>query len=420
MSDLTVVQANSTEGTSPWRDDFPTLGVQLGGVPLVYLDSAATAQTPQVVIERMQHFYQSEYASVHRGIHQLSSTATDNMEAVRDKVQHFIGAAKREEIVFTKGATEAINLVANSFLRPILQQTTTPVEIVISELEHHANIVPWQLLAEQYPLTIKIWPVNPQGQLDLAMLEPLLTEHTRLIALAHVSNVLGLRIPIEEVMALAKPRGIPVLIDGAQAVMHEPINVEELGCDFYVFSAHKLYGPTGVGVLYAQHQHLEAMSPWQGGGAMIDQVSLPNGTTYLGAPWKFEPGTPNIAGILGMGSALDYLQSIGIDNITDHEAKLMNYALKALKTVPNLRLFGSGFTRHGVMAFNLGQHHAYDVGSLLDRYGIAIRTGHHCAQPLLAALGESSVCRASIGMYSNQADIDALVKGLTRIATLLD
>lgn len=420
MSDLTAVQANSTEGTSPWRDDFPTLGVQLGGVPLVYLDSAATAQTPQVVIERMQHFYQSEYASVHRGIHQLSSIATDNMEAVRDKVQHFIGAAKREEIVFTKGATEAINLIANSFLRPILQQTTTPVEIVISELEHHANIVPWQLLAEQYPLTIKIWPVNHQGQLDLAMLKPLLTEHTRLIALAHVSNVLGLRTPIEEVMALAKSRGIPVLIDGAQAVMHEPINVEELGCDFYVFSAHKLYGPTGVGVLYAQHQLLEAMPPWQGGGAMIDQVSLPNGTTYLGAPWQFEPGTPNIAGILGMGSALDYLQLIGIDNIADHEAKLMGYALKALKTVPNLRLFGSGFTRHGVIAFNLGQHHAYDVGSLLDRYGIAIRTGHHCAQPLLAALGESSVCRASIGMYSNQADIDALVKGLTRIATLLD
>lgn len=420
MNNATVSTTLMCEQTSPWRDDFPTLSLRFGDKPLVYLDSAASAQTPNVVIERMQGFYQSEYASVHRGIHQLSSAATENMEAVRDKVQHFIGAASREEIVFTKGATESINLVANSFLRPMLQQATAPIEIVISQLEHHANIVPWQLLAELYPFTIKVWPVNPQGQLELAQLEPLLSHQTRLIALAHVSNVLGLRTPIESVIKLAKSRGIAVLIDGAQAVMHEALNVEQLGCDFYVFSAHKLYGPTGVGVLYAQRQHLDTMTPWQGGGAMIDEVSLPYGTTYHTAPWKFEPGTPNIAGILGMGAALDYLQQIGIDSIAHHEADLMSYALDALSKVPNMRLFGEGFTRKGVVAFNLGLHHSYDVGALLDHYGIAIRTGHHCAQPLLAALGESSVCRASIAMYSNRADIDALVNGLVRIAALLD
>ncbi|BDU40987.1 SufS family cysteine desulfurase [Vibrio nigripulchritudo] len=408
------------QDTNPWRKDFPTLNQEIDGKPLVYLDSAASAQTPTSVIDRMTSFYRDEYASVHRGVHQLSAAATDNMEQVRDKVCTFLGADTRDEIVFTKGTTEAINLVANGYLRPLLQERgDKPSEIVISNLEHHANIVPWQMLAEQFNLTVKVWEADENGELDIQALEPLLSEKTVLVAVAHISNVLGARTPIESVTQLANERGIPVLLDGAQAVMHETVDVKSLNCDFYVFSAHKLYGPTGIGVLYGKKSLLDAMSPWEGGGAMIDKVCLPTGTTFNQAPWKFEAGTPNIAGILGLGAAIDYVQEAGLDTIAQYENQLMDYALTQLSTIDNIEVYGKPSHRAGVIPFNLGEHHAYDVGTFLDRYGIAVRTGHHCAMPLISSLDQSAVCRASIALYTTREDIDALVAGLKRINMLL-
>ncbi len=416
------VKDNPVETTQgiQWRQDFPTLNQEVDGKPLVYLDSAASAQTPTRVIDRMSRFYRDEYASVHRGVHQLSANATDNMEQARDKVRAFLGAQTRDEIVFTKGTTEAINLVANGFLKPLLRlKGDQPSEIIISNLEHHANIVPWQMLAEQFNLTVKVWEVNDRGELDINALIPLLSDRTVLVAVAHISNVLGSRTPIETVTELAHKNGIPVLLDGAQAVMHEVVNVGSLNCDFYVFSAHKLYGPTGIGVLYGKKSLLDAMEPWEGGGAMIDKVSLPSGTTFNQAPWKFEAGTPNIAGILGLGEAIDYVQAAGLDLIAERENELMDYALTQLSSIDNLQIYGNPNHRSGVIPFNLGDHHAYDVGTFLDRYGIAIRTGHHCAMPLLESLRQSAVCRASIAMYTTREDIDALVAGLKRINLLL-
>lgn len=412
-------QAETSQGIG-WRQDFPTLNQEVDGKPLVYLDSAASAQTPNRVIDRMSRFYRDEYASVHRGVHQLSANATDNMEQSRDKARAFLGAQSRDEIVFTKGTTEAINLVANGFLKPLLRlKGNQPSEIVISSLEHHANIVPWQMLAEQFNLTVKVWEANERGELDIHALEPLLTENTALVAVTHISNVLGSRTPIEDVTELAHKNGIPVLLDGAQAVMHETVNVEALNCDFYVFSAHKLYGPTGIGVLFGKKTLLDAMEPWEGGGAMIDKVCIPSGTTFNQAPWKFEAGTPNIAGILGLGEAIDYVQEARLDAIAQYENELMDYALTQLASIENIQIYGNPSHRAGVIPFNLGNHHAYDVGTFLDRYGIAIRTGHHCAMPLLESLSQSAVCRASIAMYTTREDIDALVAGLKRINLLL-
>ncbi|KAB0303908.1 cysteine desulfurase [Vibrio fortis] len=401
---------------SPWFSDFPALKAQVYGKPLVYLDSAATAQTPQVVIDRMTQFYQHDYASVHRGVHFLSSKATEEMELVREKVSHFISARSRENIVFTKGTTEAINLVANSYLRPRLKPGD---EIIVTEMEHHANLVPWQLLSEIYDITIRVWPMAENGYLNLNDLVSLMNYKTKLPAISHVSNVLGRVNPIKTIVKAAHKAKVPVLVDGAQAVMHQEVNVADLDCDFYAFSGHKLYGPTGIGVLYAKKEHLDTMVPWEGGGAMIDQVTLPLGTSFGQAPWKFEAGTPNIAGILGLGAAIDYLEAIGFKEISTYEKSIMYYLIDSIKQLPEIELYGDDENRTGLLAFNMKNQHSFDVGSFLDRYGIAIRTGHHCAMPLIKRLGQNSVCRASVGMYTGPKDVDALCQALKRISQLL-
>lgn len=397
------------------RSEFPLLAREVNGRPLAYLDSAASAQKPQAVIDRELDFYRHGYAAVHRGIHTLSAEATQEMEAVREKVAAFINAASAEEIVFVKGTTEGINLVANSFGRHFLQPGDS---IVITEMEHHANIVPWQMLARERGLHLRVWPLQQDGTLDLAQLPGLIDVSTKLLAMTQVSNVLGTVNPVREIIAQAKAAGLKVLIDGAQAIMHQPVDVQALECDFYVFSGHKLYGPSGIGILYGRQALLQQMPPWEGGGSMIQQVSLTNGTTYAEPPWRFEAGSPNTAGMMGLGAAIDYVNALGLEAIHDYEQSLMHYALEALKRVPTLKIYGPA-ERAGVIAFNLGEHHAYDVGSFLDQYGIAIRTGHHCAMPLMAFYNVPSMCRASLALYNTRDEVDRLVAGLQRIQKLL-
>ncbi|UMB75195.1 cysteine desulfurase SufS [Dickeya fangzhongdai] len=397
------------------RADFPILQQSVNGQPLAYLDSAASAQKPLAVIDRERDFYLHEYAAVHRGIHTLSARATSEMEEVRAKIATFIHAASAENIVFVRGTTEAINLVANSYGRVVFQPGDN---VVISEMEHHANIVPWQMLAQARGLTLRILPITDDGQLDMAQLPALLDERTRLVAVTQVSNVLGTVNPLAEIIRQAHACGAKVLVDGAQAVMHQSIDVQALDCDFYAFSGHKLYAPSGIGVLYGKSELLQAMPPWEGGGAMIREVSLTQGTTYADPPWRFEAGSPHVAGIIGLGAALDYVSALGVEAIQAHEDQLMRYALASLAEVPTLHLYGPAH-RQGVIAFNLGRHHAFDVGSFLDQYGIAIRTGHHCAMPLMSRYGVPSMCRASLALYSCQDEIDRLVAGLHRIHRLL-
>ncbi|MFP1891687.1 cysteine desulfurase SufS [Lonsdalea quercina] len=397
------------------RADFPVLKQEVNGQSLVYLDSAASSQKPQSVIDRELNFYRNEYAAVHRGIHTLSARATTAMEDVRTLTASFINAESAEEIVFVRGTTEAINLVANSYGRTFMQPGDN---VVITGMEHHANIVPWQMLAQTHGIEIRVLPLTVDGELDVALLPELLDERTRLVSVTHISNVLGTVNPVQDIVRLAHSVGAKVFLDGAQAIMHEPVDVQALNCDFYAFSGHKIYGPSGIGVLYAKHALLQAMPPWEGGGSMIREVSLTKGTTYADAPWRFEAGSPNTAGIMGLGAALDYVSAIGREAIHRYETDLMQYAVSALKTVPTLILYGPE-QRQGVIAFNLGQHHAYDVGSFLDQYGIAIRTGHHCAMPLMEHYGVSSMCRASLAVYTQREDIDRLVAGLQRIHGLL-
>lgn len=397
------------------RSEFPLLARDVNGQSLAYLDSAASAQKPQAVIDRELDFYRHGYAAVHRGIHTLSAEATQDMEAVREKVAAFINAASVEEIVFVKGTTEGINLVANSFGRHFLQSGDS---IIITEMEHHANIVPWQMLAKERGLNLRVWPLQQDGTLDLAQLPGLIDASTKLLALTQVSNVLGTVNPVRDITAQAKAAGLKVLIDGAQAVMHQQVDVQALDCDFYVFSGHKLYGPSGIGILYGKQSLLQQMPPWEGGGSMIQQVSLTHGTTYAEPPWRFEAGSPNTAGIMGLGAAIDYVNALGLAAIGDYEQSLMHYALEALQQVPTLKIYGPA-ERAGVIAFNLGEHHAYDVGSFLDKYGIAIRTGHHCAMPLMAFYNVPSMCRASLAVYNTRDDVDRLVAGLQRIHKLL-
>jgi cysteine desulfurase/selenocysteine lyase len=397
------------------RSEFPLLARDVNGQSLAYLDSAASAQKPQAVIDRELDFYRHGYAAVHRGIHTLSAEATQDMEAVREKVAAFINAASVEEIVFVKGTTEGINLVANSFGRHFLQPGDS---IIITEMEHHANIVPWQMLAKERGLNLRVWPLQQDGTLDLAQLPGLIDASTKLLALTQVSNVLGTVNPVRDITAQAKAAGLKVLIDGAQAVMHQKVDVQALDCDFYVFSGHKLYGPSGIGILYGKQSLLQQMPPWEGGGSMIQQVSLTHGTTYAEPPWRFEAGSPNTAGIMGLGAAIDYVNALGLAAIGDYEQSLMHYALEALQQVPTLKIYGPA-ERAGVIAFNLGEHHAYDVGSFLDKYGIAIRTGHHCAMPLMAFYNVPSMCRASLAVYNTRDDVDRLVAGLQRIHKLL-
>ncbi|EFP6319643.1 cysteine desulfurase SufS [Salmonella enterica] len=397
------------------RADFPILQREVNGLPLAYLDSAASAQKPNQVIDAESAFYRHGYAAVHRGIHTLSAQATESMENVRKQASRFINARSAEELVFVRGTTEGINLVANSWGTENIRAGDN---IIISEMEHHANIVPWQMLCERKGAELRVIPLYPDGTLRLETLAALFDDRTRLLAITHVSNVLGTENPLPDMIALARQHGAKVLVDGAQAVMHHAVDVQALDCDFYVFSGHKLYGPTGIGILYVKEALLQEMPPWEGGGSMISTVSLTQGTTWAKAPWRFEAGTPNTGGIVGLGAAIDYVTSLGLDKIGDYEQMLMRYALEQLAQVPDITLYGPA-QRLGVIAFNLGKHHAYDVGSFLDNYGIAVRTGHHCAMPLMAWYGVPAMCRASLAMYNTHEEVDRLVAGLTRIHRLL-
>ncbi|EAY1217603.1 cysteine desulfurase SufS [Salmonella enterica] len=397
------------------RAYFPILQREVNGLPLAYLDSAASAQKPNQVIDAESAFYRHGYAAVHRGIHTLSAQATESMENVRKQASRFINARSAEELVFVRGTTEGINLVANSWGTENIRAGDN---IIISEMEHHANIVPWQMLCERKGAELRVIPLYPDGTLRLETLAALFDDRTRLLAITHVSNVLGTENPLPDMIALARQHGAKVLVDGAQAVMHHAVDVQALDCDFYVFSGHKLYGPTGIGILYVKEALLQEMPPWEGGGSMISTVSLTQGTTWAKAPWRFEAGTPNTGGIIGLGAAIDYVTSLGLDKIGDYEQMLMRYALEQLAQVPDITLYGPA-QRLGVIAFNLGKHHAYDVGSFLDNYGIAVRTGHHCAMPLMAWYGVPAMCRASLAMYNTHEEVDRLVAGLTRIHRLL-
>lgn len=397
------------------REDFPVLTREVNGQTLAYLDSAASAQKPSQVIDAESEFYRHGYAAVHRGIHTLSAEATQRMEQVRLKAATFLNARSPEELVFVRGTTEGINLVANSWGESQIQPGDN---IIITEMEHHANIVPWQMLCARKNAELRVIPLTAEGTLALDALPGLLDARTRLVAVTHVSNVLGTENPVADIIRIAHQHGAKVLVDGAQAVMHHAVDVQVLDCDFYLFSAHKLYGPTGIGVLYVKEAILQDMPPWEGGGSMIATVSLTQGTTFAKAPWRFEAGTPNTGGIIALGAALDYVSELGLENIHDYEQALMQYALSELATVPDLTLYGPQ-QRLGVIAFNLGQHHAYDVGSFLDNYGIAVRTGHHCAMPLMAHYQVPAMCRASLAMYNTREEVDRLVAGLKRIHQLL-
>lgn len=393
------------------RQDFPILQQQVHGKPLIYLDSAGTAQKPQVVIDAVAHYYQAENANIHRGVHSLSQRATDAYEQVRESVRRFINAKHVEEIIFVSGTTAAINLLAQSYGRPQLQAGD---EILLTQMEHHGNIVPWQVVAEQTGAQIRVIPVLPNGELDLAALPALLTTKTKLLALTHISNVLGTINPVKEIIAMAHAQGVPVVIDGAQAIVHEKIDVQAIDCDFYVFSGHKLYGPTGIGVLYGKKELLKKMPPYQTGGGMITEVSFAK-TDYQDLPGKFEPGTPNIAGVIGLGAAINYITQLGWNNVAEHEQRLLTHVTAALQNISELTIIGNANPKAAVISFTLGDIHAHDIGTILDHYGIAIRAGHHCAMPLLEAFGLPALARASFAIYNTTAEIDALAAALHEV-----
>jgi cysteine desulfurase/selenocysteine lyase len=393
------------------RRDFPILERKVHGKRLVYLDNAATSQKPQAVIDALTQYYTSQNSNIHRGVHALSELATGIYEAARVKIQHFINAADPSEIIFVRGTTEGINLVAQTYGRAHIGNGD---EIVISALEHHSNIVPWQILCEQQGARLRVAPVNDRGELLLDEFEKLLTPKTKLVGIAHVSNALGTIIPLKRVIELAHQRNIPVLVDGAQAAPHLRIDAQALDCDFYVFSGHKVYGPTGIGVLYGKRQLLEAMPPYQGGGDMISSVTFEK-TLYNKLPYKFEAGTPDVSGAIGLGAAIDYVNSIGLERIAAHEHDLLVYATQALSAIPGLRLIGTAREKAAVISFVLENVHAHDVGTILDQEGIAVRTGHHCAQPLMQRFGVDATARASFALYNTREEVDALVKGIKKV-----
>jgi cysteine desulfurase/selenocysteine lyase len=393
------------------RKDFPILEQRIRGRRLVYLDNAATAQKPRTVLDALLRYYEQENANVHRGVHLLSQRATEAYEGARAKVARFLGAADAHEIVFTRGTTEAINLVAGSYGRT---HVGAGDEVLITHLEHHSNIVPWQLLCEEKGARLRVSPIDERGEVELAAFERLLGPRTRLVAVAHVSNALGTINPVAEMVRLAHARGVPVLVDGAQAVPHAPVDVQALGCEFYAFSAHKMYGPTGIGALWAQRELLEAMPPWQGGGEMIASVSFEK-STWNTVPHKFEAGTPNIAGAVGLGAAIDYLESLGLPRIAAHEEALLAYGTGRLSEIPGLRLVGTARRKAAVLSFVLDGVHPHDAGTVLDQEGIAVRTGHHCAQPVMDRFGVPATIRASLALYNTREEIDALVLGLRQV-----
>lgn len=393
------------------RQDFPLLKQTVNQKPLVYLDNGATTQKPSAVIDALRHYYTHDNANVHRGVYSLSERATTAFENARRTVQQFINAKQAHEIIFTSGTTEGINLVAHCFSQLNIKAGD---EIVISAMEHHSNIVPWQIVCERVGAVLKIIPVNDQGELDVATYYQLLTPRTKLVGLIHVSNVLGTINPVKLLIDAAHQLQIPVLLDGAQAVAHLPVDVQALDCDFYVFSAHKLYGPTGVGVLYGKSHWLEAMPPYQSGGDMIRQVSFAK-TDYAGLPYKFEAGTPNIAGVIGLAAAIEYVQHIGFENISAHEHALTHYAIQQLQSIPGIKIFGPVKERAAVIAFVMTQAHPHDIGTILDSDGVAIRAGHHCAMPLMERFQVPAMVRASFAIYNNLADIDRLCAGLYKV-----
>ena len=416
MSAATLLAQRPSDGfdVARVRADFPCLAQTIHGRPLVFLDTAASAQKPQAVIDELARMLREDYANIHRGIYDLSQRATDRHDAAREKVRGLLNAGDAREIVFTRNATEGINLVAQSFVRPDVRPGD---QVLITAMEHHANIVPWQLLKAQCGLELAVAPIDDRGELIVEELEALLSSRTRLVALTWVSNALGTVNPVREVIELAHARGIPVLLDAAQAVQHLPVDVRELDCEFLVFSGHKLYGPSGIGVLYGKAELLEAMPPYQGGGEMIASVSFA-GTEFNDIPHKFEAGTPAIEAAVALGTAIDYVQGLGLERIAAHEADLLAYATRALQQVPGLELVGTARQKCSVLSFVMAQAHPQDVGTLLDLDGIAVRVGQHCAQPAIERLGHSATARASLGLYNTYEDIDALVASLRRIAAM--
>lgn len=399
-----------------WRADFPILESKIHGKPLIYLDNAATTQKPQAMIDAEARYYREDNANVHRGVHVLSQRATDAFEGARIKVQRFINADRSDEIVFVRGTTEAINLVAQSYARPRLRQGD---EIIVSALEHHSNIVPWQMVCQQTGAVLRVIPVSDAGELDIDAYEKLLSGRTRLVALAHVSNALGTINPVRAMIAKAHAHGVPVLLDGAQAIAHLPVDVQALGCDFYAFSGHKIYAPMGIGVLYGKALLLEEMPPYQGGGDMIRTVAFEH-TEYNVLPYKFEAGTPNVAGAIGLGAALDYLSGIGMETIAAYEAGVLDYATRVVEDIPGLRLIGTAQDKTAILSFLLKGVHAHDIGTILDRQGIAIRAGHHCAMPLMQRFGVAATARASFALYNTREEADALAAGLERTVELFN
>ena len=393
------------------RADFPLLRQQVNGKPLVYLDNGATSQKPQCVIDELVRYYTTENANVHRGVHTLSQLATDDYEGARSKVRRFLNAADDREIIYTRGATEGINLVAQTFGR---QNVGPGDEIVVSNMEHHSNIVPWQMLCEEKGAVLRVVPIDDSGELLMDEYEAMVGPRTKLVSITHVSNALGTVVPVERIVGIAHAQGVPVLLDGAQAVPHMPVDVRRLDCEFYVFSGHKLFGPTGIGILYGKGEVLEALPPFQGGGEMIKSVTFEK-TIYNDLPYKFEAGTPHIAGAVGLGAAIDYVQALGFEGIEAHEAELLEYGARALSAIEGLRIVGTAHHKAGILSFTLENIHPHDIGTILDEQGIAVRTGHHCAQPVMQRFQIPATARASLAFYNTKQDIDALVHGLDRV-----
>ena len=396
------------------RADFPILSREVYNRPLVYLDNAATTQKPLCVLDAMRDEYLNVNANVHRGVHYLSQRSTDLHEAARERVRLFLNAEKAEEIVFTRGTTESINLVAVSFCEGFMREGD---EVIVSTMEHHSNIVPWQLQAARHKIAIKVIPVNEKGEIEIAEYEKLFSDRTRIVSVAHVSNTLGTVNPVKEMVRIAHGHGVPVLVDGAQSAPHMAIDVRDIGCDFFAFSGHKIYGPTGIGVLYGKERWLDRMPPYQGGGEMIESVSFER-TTFERLPFKFEAGTPDYIATHGLATALDYVTRLGMDNISRHEHELTEYCMQEMKKIPDMRLFGTAGDKDAVVSFLVGNIHHLDMGTLLDRLGIAVRTGHHCAQPVMQRFGVQGMVRASFALYNTKAEVDALVEGIRRVSRM--
>ena len=397
------------------RADFPILGQQVYNKPLVYLDNAATTQKPQVVIDAMTHYYETLNSNIHRGVHALSQKATEEFEVARRCVQQFINAAHDYEVIFTRGATESINLVASSFGRSFIQEGD---EIIISGMEHHSNIVPWQFVCEDRKAHLKVLPFDDRGELCIDQLESLITTRTKIVAVTHVSNTLGTCNPVAEIVRIAHAHNVPVMIDGAQAVAHHPVDVQALDCDFYCFSGHKMYGPMGIGVMYGKESWLNQMKPYQGGGEMISTVTFEK-TTYNELPFKFEAGTPAVGDAIGLRTAVEYMQQIGLQNIAKHEEELLHYAIEQLLQIDGLRIYGQAPHKAAVISFLVGNIHPYDMGVLLDHQGVAVRTGHHCTQPIIDRYGIPGTVRASFALYNTKEEVDTLVAAVKRAAQML-